>query len=37
MMMWIYILSYSLVIGIAINAQNYSNYMNNISENVNDK
>ena len=36
MMMWIYILSYSLVIGIAINAQNYSNYMNNISENVND-
>ena len=32
MMMWIYILSYSLVIGIAINVQSYRNYQNNSNE-----
>ena len=35
MMMWIYILSYSLVIGIAINAQSYKEYKHNNSYNVN--
>ena len=35
MMMWIYILSYSLVVGIAINSQNYRNYMNNYDESDN--
>lgn len=29
MMMWIYILSYSLVFGIAINVQHYNDFMNN--------
>lgn len=34
MMMWIYILSYSLVIGIAINVQYFRNYENNYSNSV---
>ena len=37
MMMWIYILSCSLVIGIAINVQNYRNYENKSSDIVDNK
>lgn len=37
MMMWIYILSCSLVIGIAINVQNYKNYENKSSDIVDNK
>ena len=37
MMMWIYILSCSLVIGIAINVQNYRSYENNIKGITNNK
>ena len=37
MMMWIYLLSYSLVIGIAINVQNYRNYENNSKDIVDNK
>ena len=37
MMMWIYILSCSLVIGIAINVQHYRIYQNNISKIVDNK
>ena len=37
MMMWIYLLSYSLVIGIAINVQNYRNYENNSTDIVDNK
>lgn len=37
MMMWIYILSYSLVIGIAISVQNYKDAKNNEKEFVNNK
>ena len=35
MMMWVYILAYSLVIGIAINVQAYKDFMNNKTLNVN--
>ncbi len=37
MMMWIYLLSCSLVIGIAINVQNYRSYMNNSNKIVDNK
>jgi membrane protein len=37
MMMWIYILAYSLVIGIAINVQSYKDFLNNSDVIVNNK
>jgi len=37
MMMWIYLLSCSLVIGIAINVQNYRNYMDSLENKDNNK
>lgn len=37
MMMWIYILSYSLVIGIVISVQNYKDSKHNVDELVNNK